>query len=278
MINTEDKIFVKENAHCMTIDEMYKHFQTKYDKKMLRNYCTQQNIKFKKMSAEERRLSIKRRKLSQYKCTPINYDYFKKWSVNMAYIFGLWCADGNIYHNDKNNMWSFSIKLKSEDEYLLQNILNEMSSEHKIYRKKYGASEINLSCKTIYNDIKNLGGIENKSLRLTFPYVPKEFVSDFIRGYFDGDGWFSNTKCCFQVGLIGTQDFIQGFLECINFANTQNKIFTVHREDGAKRYIFSAYKDIFNFLNWIYKDATIYLDRKYQAYQDFLSNGKNYKK
>ena len=270
MINTEDKIFVKENAHCMTIDEMYKHFQTKYDKKMLRNYCTQQNIKFKKMSAEERKLSIKRRKLSQYKCTPINYDYFKKWSANMAYIFGLWCADGNIYHNDKNNMWSFSIKLKSEDEYLLQNILNEMSSEHKIYRKKYGASEMNLSCKTIYNDIKNLGSIENKSLRLTFPYVPKEFVSDFIRGYFDGDGSKYTNKTAGSI--LGTYSFCQSISKILQENDIKvSSITQVHPEKGLDNncYRVGIYKkdEYIKFEKFMMKNCnenSLYMKRKHQ--------------
>ena len=52
----------------------------------------------------------------------------------------------------------------------------------------------------------------------------------------------------------------------------------MHRENGAKRYVFGALNDVTNFLNWIYKDATIYLDRKYEHYQDFFQNGSKYHK
>ena len=94
--------------------------------------------------------------------------------------------------------------------------------------------------------------------------VPNNLIKHFIRGYFDGDGWFTNTENCFQVGIIGTEDFIKGFLDTVELENKNNKkIFTVHRENGVKRYVFGAYEDVLNFLNWIYKDATIYLDRKY---------------
>ena len=121
-----------------------------------------------------------------------------------------------------------------------------------------------------------------KSLILNFPteyQVPKNFVKDFIRGYFDGDGWFTNTENCFQAGIIGTEDFIKGFLNAVELENKNNKkIFTVHREDGAKRYVFSGLNDVTNFLNWIYKDATIYLDRKYNHYLDFINNGSKYHK
>ena len=120
-----------------------------------------------------------------------------------------------------------------------------------------------------------------KSLILKFPseqQVPKKLLRHFIRGYFDGDGWFTNTENCFQVGLIGTESFIEGFLDSIEIENKNNKIFDVHRENGAKRYVFSAYKDVLNFLNWIYKDSTIYLDRKYENYLDFINNGSKYHK
>lgn len=103
-------------------------------------------------------------------------------------------------------------------------------------------------------------------------------MKHFIRGYFDGDGWFTNTNACFQVGIIGTIDFIQGFLNTIENINKNNKIFICHRENGAKRYVFSAYQDVLNFLKWIYQDANIYLDRKYEHYLDFINNGSQYHK
>ena len=125
------------------------------------------------------------------------------------------------------------------------------------------------------------GCVPKKSLILNFPnekQVPKSLIKHFIRGYFDGDGWFTNTDSCFQVGLIGTENFIKGFLNTVEDINTNNKIFNVHRENGAKRYVFSAYNDVLNFLNWIYKDSKIYLDRKYEHYLDFLNNGSKYHK
>jgi intein/homing endonuclease len=33
-----------------------------------------------------------------------------------------------------------------------------------------------------------LGGKECKSNDMIFPDIPKEYLADFIRGYFDGDG------------------------------------------------------------------------------------------
>ena len=52
----------------------------------------------------------------------------------------------------------------------------------------------------------------------------------------------------------------------------------MHRENGAKRYVFGSYNDVSNFLNWIYKDSNIFLDRKYNQYLDFIENGSKYHK
>lgn len=42
--------------------------------------------------------------------------------------------------------------------------------------------------------------------------------------------------------------------------------------------MFNSYNDVFNFLNFIYKDSTIFLDRKYEHYLDFINNGSDYHK
>jgi len=61
------------------------------------------------------------------------------------------------------------------------------------------------------DDLIALGCIPRKSLLLKFPtsnQVPEHLIRHFIRGYFDGDGHFTNTEKCFEAGYIGTEDFI----------------------------------------------------------------------
>ena len=149
------------------------------------------------------------------------------------------------------------------------------------YRSSTKSYRYSFRSETCKNDLIKQGCTPKKSLTLTFPteeQVPKTLIKHFIRGYFDGDGWFTNTSECFQVGLIGTEDFIKGFLNEIDNINKENKIFDVHRENGAKRYIISGLQDCYNFLSYIYDNSIIYLDRKYNHYKDFLANGSNYHK
>ena len=68
------------------------------------------------------------------------------------------------------------------------------------------------SCKNIFDDIVMLGGKVRKSLDIDFPVVPRKFLPDFVRGYFDGDGciyldkrrnrYYSSFSC-------GSKEFIE---------------------------------------------------------------------
>ena len=183
-----------------------------------------------------------------------------------AYWLGFLYADGSVgSKEDKIELGLAEKDLKHIEKFkTFMNINNKISYREKT--KSYRISFRSAQCK---QDLINKGCVPKKSLILNFPnenQVPKYLIRHFIRGYFDGDGWFTNTEKCFQVGIIGTENFINGFLDSIENIDKKNKIFDVHREDGAKRYVFGAYNDVLNFLNWIYKDSNIYLDRKYKKF------------
>ena len=108
----------------------------------------------------------------------------------MAYILGFWFADGCIYNGKM-----FDITIQAKDKYILKKIAEKLQYKGNIYDYvDRQAVRINFSCVTIYHDIVALGGIERKSLTVQFPEVPEEYLADFIRGYFDGDGSVYNVK------------------------------------------------------------------------------------
>ena len=182
-----------------------------------------------------------------------------------AYWLGFLYADGSVSSTDNR----IELGLAEKDLRHIEKFRDFIGIQNKIsYRastKSYRYAFRSISCKA---DLIKQGCVPKKSLILNFPteyQVPKNFVKDFIRGYFDGDGWFTNTENCFQAGIIGTEDFIKGFLNTVELENKNNKkIFTVHREDGVNRDMCGGYGDDLNCLNRIYKDATIYNERKYR--------------
>ena len=180
MILKEHKELLLSQSESKTLPEWFDYFNGQYTKKQIYSYCYRNNKKIKKISDEDRS-KIQSNNARKYF---INQDYFKTWSRNMAYIFGLWCADGCIYGGKM-----FDITLHKKDKYILKQIAKELKYEGNLYDSvDRQCSRINFSCIVLYNDIKNLGGEENKSLTLKFPNVPEDYLADFIRGYFDGDG------------------------------------------------------------------------------------------
>ena len=179
-LSPEYKEILLTQSESKTLPEWCEFFDNQYPKRVISSFIYHNKLKPKKLSREE----VSRIQSQKSRLYHINQDFFKTWSHDMAYIFGLWCADGCIYGGRM-----FDITLHAKDKYILKRIAEKLDYEGELYDYvDRQASRINFSCVVIYNDILALGGTEQKSLTLKFPYVPKEYMHDFIRGYFDGDG------------------------------------------------------------------------------------------
>jgi hypothetical protein len=217
-------------------------------------------------------------------------NFFEKIdSEEKSYWLGFIFADGGVY-SDGRRMHQISVKLSVKDLDHLKKFKKSIKSDHPIkIRKKYvkfpnGCSGIYESCSLritsvkMFNDLINSGCIQNKSLSLKFPdetIVPNKFLNHFIRGYFDGDGCVSivkvrktNTR---QVSILGTKEFletIQSILlkEC---GISKTKIFKKN-----KIYSISYGGNLVtnNIKNYLYNNATIFLDRKKETFYRELNN------
>ena len=213
----------------------------------------------------------------------INTDFFKTWSHDMAYIFGFWFADGCISNG------GFSISQHKNDKYILEKILKIMGSNHPIYKNKNNVLYFCIKSKEIVKDIRLLGGIERKSLNVKFPIIPKEYLSDFIRGYFDGDGcvyFMKNRKGYLSNFATGSEKFAYGLLKAIKEnANIKGSICKSVKKKGSKtasgflskdsiiysiRYSYNSTRRLRDFM---YKNDGIKLIRKY----DLLKKAGNIK-
>lgn len=186
MISQEHKELLSTQSESKTLPEWVDFFEGQYTKKQIYSYCYHHNYRIKKLSQEEKS-KIQSQNARKWH---INQDYFKTWSHNMAYMFGFWCADGCIYGGKM-----FDITTHTKDKYIIKKFAQELAYEGNItdYVDRQ-ACRLNFSCVVIYNDLIKLGGKEHKSMDLPFPQVPKQYLPDFIRGYFDGDGCVMNLK------------------------------------------------------------------------------------
>ena len=201
----------------------------------------------------------------------LNENYFKTYSHNMAYILGLWWADGSIYTKQK----TFSITLL-DDEELLNLILKEMESTHPLkLHKKTGAFNIKINNVNLYNSIIQLGGKPNKSLDPGYPNLPDEFFSSFLRGVFDGDGSIYIKKTAYISNISSGS---RSFLEIL-----ESKITDINREivpyisepNGCYSLNFSQ-SDTIRLGYILYKHpSTLYMKRKYNVFKEMYQSDKN---
>lgn len=140
----------------------------------------------------------------------INQDFFKIWSSDMAYVLGFFIADGciSVSKNRINNPYTFG--LTSKDLEHLYNIQKVLGSNHKI-SKKFGSSgslahQIQIRNSVIAADLLNLGVSLRKTYTLKPIKVPEKYFSDYVRGFFDGDG----TVYIYKVN--GVQQLKSGFV------------------------------------------------------------------
>lgn len=111
----------------------------------------------------------------------------------MSYILGFIVADGSISKR-RGRKDSYLMNITNKEREHLENISNAMSSRYKIGSKRSGYTGkkdcyyIQVSNKEICKDLINLGIIPRKTYNLEPIYVPDNYFSDFVRGFFDGDG------------------------------------------------------------------------------------------
>lgn len=190
-----------------------------------------------------------------------------------AYWLGFLYADGCVSYQDWNNQ--IELSLQERDLHHLEKFRNFIGNDNTLaYREKQKAYRYCFRSKQIKQDLIALGCVPRKSLILTFPtkeQVPDNMLKHFVRGYIDGDGclFIASRSKTMKIEVLGTVDFLSGLQErCELF---QSKILAkpptkIHRISLGKQ---TTVKEI---CNWLYKDANVYLDRKYQKYCDYYYN------
>jgi hypothetical protein len=116
------------------------------------------------------------------------------------------------------------------------------------------------------NKLNELGLVQNKSLILTPPiWLDEGLISHFIRGYVDGDGCISEQF----IEIASTKDvclYIQKY--CRDILNINATIRDVYNkpESNTKLLFINGKRQMKIFLDNIYQDAEMYIQRKYDKY------------
>ena len=202
---------------------------------------------------------------------------------NKAYVLGLLHADGC----NKMDKGTISIGLQESDRDLLETIRLEIGSEKPLrfidnsnkhtfgytYENMY---ELQMFSKHMCEQLANKGIVPNKSLIIGFPeWLNESLIPHYIRGVFDGDGCISrpskgNTAI---ASITATDSFCKALRDlCIDKLDITPSIYDARCHNGITRCIsFGGKGKSKIFLDWIYQDAEIYLQRKYDRYCEYYN-------
>lgn len=212
---------------------------------------------------------------------PLKEDFFDIIdSEEKAYILGFIYGDG--YVSSKKGM--IRIRLKLIDEALLKEIVKSIYNCERplLYQKRDGnlySCELNIDSRHMCKTLENYGCVQGKSKKIFYPdCVPTHLHNHFIRGVFDADGSaiISPLKSGKEKGLIKINFSIIGYVKFIE--QIQNKLVEYVGVNKTKlaaskaalisSVTYSGKNVVLSILDWLYKDASIYLLRKYHKYQE----------
>lgn len=213
----------------------------------------------------------------------VNDNFFAKIDNEVkSYCLGWWMSDGNTSTKGHTS------KLSITDEDILIEIAKAMNYTGQIYKEKLKeerkqAYTLKISSIKLRQDLINLGCVPNKTFLLKFPNITENLLNHFVRGFLDGDGTINVYSCekfriynRWTVGFVGTKDMMEGIIAIIDkeklcidgyYLTKKNKyndkntwILDIKNHHGLP------------FLNYLYKDATIFLKRKHQKYLDMKAH------
>lgn len=198
-------------------------------------------------------------------------------SEEQFYWLGFMYADGNISHEGNRIEMRLSIKDKEHLEKF-RKFLNLTTDIRTGVCNGNGFCHLSVRNKHMWNTLNELGCTPRKSLTLQFPslslFKRKENILHFIRGYVDGDGclttYLNHTKTSIrtELNLVGSESFLKsvnklfknvGYIKNKSSDNWNNKAYNLYFSNVPSRKI----------ARYLYENATIYLNRKYEKFLEF---------
>ena len=208
----------------------------------------------------------------------LNENYFKKIdSQEKAYFLGFMFADGNI--SKKQNQCR--ITLQRKDKYMLEKFQKLLETNEPLsWVKQNKAWKLSFTSPKIKQDLINHGCMPCKTFKIEFPlWLRENLKPHFIRGFVDGDGSISiqfvnnHKQKQLRVKISGRENFLKNIL---SLSNIRGHIYKYDYHVIYHLHFLSSFA--ITFCNWLYKDASIFLERKRNKYLEYLSWRKEYEK
>ena len=180
-----------------------------------------------------------------------------------AYWLGFIVADG--YLNDSKHM--LRIKLGNIDKKHLEKFIIFLGGDLSMLKSEQhnitGNTQwyVSTYSKEIWQALKNLSIEQNKSGHEHIPKnIPSDFIPDFIRGLWDGDGFIRDNLT--GIGLVGSKECLE-FVQNIFYTELNIKPLKIYDHCNTHKIEYRSIKtSIPKILNYLYGNHNISLDRK----------------
>lgn len=200
-----------------------------------------------------------------------NWDFFDTDSEELYYFLGFVASDGYISNNE------IEIGLNEKDKHILEKFRDLIVPDKPInYKKKSNSYTLKISCRNRIHKFKEFFDMTSnkKHEEISFPYIPKVYLKDFVRGYVDGDGNIDTTKGYRDDKIyVGPRLRILGNKKFLSDLNEMTKTIYSHKTNSiSKKGKENVYYITYNFstaraiLKWLYNGSSIHLIRKYEKY------------
>lgn len=197
-----------------------------------------------------------------------------------AYFLGLLIADGNVFKDNTGRQASISITLDLKDEYILQKFKEVLQADTSVGYDGRGCGQIAVRSNIMAEDLAKYGVIPRKSYHTYLPEIPNQYMWHVLRGIFDGDGSIlakpspnndGHNRFLHCISFCGTHKLMEDISNYLykNLAFKQKPTVYDYKDRQLSELKIQNIDDIYLFGIYIYKGATIFLDRKYKIFLDF---------
>jgi len=211
-----------------------------------------------------------------YRKYTLDENYFNDIDTEMkSYLLGFLMADGSI--DEERN----TLRLMCADQDILKLLQTELKTNKPIRFvqnsikniKHKDMYDISICSLKICSDLIKHGIIKRKSYYSEFPKnLNSNLIHHFIRGYFDGDGCITHS-----ITFTGNKNFLTSLKDILFLETGYNPHVYVRFPERNNDIITIAYckkDEVLTIKNYLYKNATVYLNRKYEKFPESRKDSK----
>jgi DNA-binding transcriptional regulator WhiA len=201
---------------------------------------------------------------------PIDINCFNEIDTEWkAYFLGFLYADGSLNKEERQ----CSLRLHKKDKHILYELSEKIYGEDKPILEYGNNYDFTISNIVMCKDLLKHGVINKKTFLIRLPKLNNKLMRHFIRGYFDGDGsvhYNSKTNPCRTCSIISNKEFILELHEYLKKYKILSKI-KQHQKSSNYYINITRYDNINKLYTFLYNNATIYLTRKKEIFDEFFN-------